>query len=177
MRIHRLIDLLEEAIENADFAFKSEPGNMSSFLHVEKVKRFIDLLDETGLFPTELAALKKSNLHLASMGVLKFPNTEATGWSNELNQLKVKADMTLATLRAVAGDNGDASNHIYLRIPAQQDFGELAKLAGKLQTIFGQLVYEEPIQGKLDIEARRTGRSGSMLVWVRRRRCGWLPIW
>ncbi len=160
MRLNELIHELDQALVFALFETQLEntpSGQVFTFLHAPNVRAFLNVLGRTGIFDPEVTALKDNDVYALNTNTVKVAQGQGTEILKGLGALKERITLLSKTLKEIRGKETEDENSIYLKIPAQKDFEELSQISHELQIIFGQIIYEEPINGKLEIQSAESG--------------------
>lgn len=166
MRLNELIQELDQALHFALFETQLENtpnGQVFTFLHAPNVRAFLNVLGRTGIFDPEVNALKDNDVYLLNTNAVKVAQGQGAQILKDLDTLKERVTLLSKALKEIRGKDTEDENSIYLKIPAQKDFEELSQISHELQIIFGQIIYEEPINGTLEI---RSAESGSIWFYV-----------
>ncbi len=167
MLLNQLIQQLEQALVFAQFDTQVESphaqGQILAFLHTANIKAFVNVLERTGLFETEIKSVKDSDLYLIQNNIVKFPIATGQDYKKHLDEMKRMVSSLLEALRKVKGTAQENENSIYLKLPALKDFTELKEFAEELQQIFSQVLYNEDIKGEMRIVS---AESGSIWLYI-----------
>lgn len=160
MSLKEIISILKSTRSTLDIQKDYNKSNhVFRFDNLDKFRKDIYKLETTGLFENQIDYLLESALFKSNKNSIRLNLQEGNALIQFLSQFITTFDNVLYTLNSIVSD--EKENSIYVKLPPTSDLEDLSRHSSEIHKIFSQVIFDEEINGKLEIVSVDNGS-----IWI-----------